>query len=492
MKKYLILSLCVAAMMTGCKGGQTTSDADVDSAEIDSTAVETAVEAEEVEVLMPSFIYYFNKDNMQVVYWTLHDAPEKPADDDEYKDWYNEALRSWKEQDMLLRNADKYNRMYVSGDRYIKVKFLEERYINPDGELYSMGQLHCATMPSAGLRYTFADPQEKLKSSEWGELYLLVAEEYLQTREIMPVKTNIWSSTRSDKPFPKEVVKQLEEEYGMKAQRSHISALLGERYKYGTVQFKAKDDKALALEVITEGDKVYSYPVEGYYEPGYGHMWNVDDEGIYLPSDITMAFDGPEGPELCYIHHAPESCTTGHIYIRDGKLVKADQSCYYVNIDEGYAKPLWKEDKEKYVKAIVEYDPEYKNYDLNCWAYIDIDKDGTDEIWLKSYDPQVGAILSIKDTPTVLCTTDSKIQASLYQGAILVSGSCGGPCIYTQIITMKNSKKVATLEYTACEGEVDTYTCDGEEISEEVALNFKSNALKKEHDRWPTFHSSNN
>ena len=212
MKKYLILSLCVAAMMTGCKGGQTTSDADVDSAEIDSTAVETAVEAEEVEVLMPSFIYYFNKDNMQVVYWTLHDAPEKPADDDEYKDWYNEALRSWKEQDMLLRNADKYNRMYVSGDRYIKVKFLEERYINPDGELYSMGQLHCATMPSAGLRYTFADPQEKLKSSEWGELYLLVAEEYLQTREIMPVKTNIWSSTRSDKPFPKEVVKQLEEE----------------------------------------------------------------------------------------------------------------------------------------------------------------------------------------------------------------------------------------------------------------------------------------
>ena len=58
MKKYLILSLCVAAMMSGCKGGQTTSDADVDSAEIDSTAVETAVEAEEVEVLMPSFIYY--------------------------------------------------------------------------------------------------------------------------------------------------------------------------------------------------------------------------------------------------------------------------------------------------------------------------------------------------------------------------------------------------------------------------------------------------
>ena len=154
-------------------------------------------------------------------------------------------------------------------------------------------------------------------------------------------------------------------------------------------------------------------------------------------------------------------------------------------------KPLWKKDREKYVKAIEEYDPEFKNYELDNWAYIDIDKDGIDEIWLKSYDPEVGAILSIKGAPTVLCTTDSKMQASLYKGAILVSGPCGGPCIYTQIITMKNSQKLTSLEYTECEGEVDGYFRAGEEISEADAMTFKANALKTEHDRWPCFHSSN-
>lgn len=491
---FYIAALAALLLLVGCKGGQQTSPDPSQGGELDSLPlgeIKEGPEEVEEEVLMPTFIYYFNKNNMQVVYWTQHEAPEKPDEDDEYKDWYDDALRVWKEQDMLLRNAEKYNRMYITKDKFVNVKFLEEQYINPDGEPYGIGQLHCATMPSAGLRYTFADPNEKMKASEWGELYLLVADEYLQTRNILPIKENSWSSTRSDKPFPAAVVKQLEEEYGMKAQRSHIAAILGDRYNYGTVQFKVKNNKAIALEVITDGDNIYSYPVEGGYEPGYGPTWNVDDEGIYLPSEITMAFEGPKGPELCFIHHAPESCTTGHIYIRDGKLVMADQAGYYVNIDEGYAKPLWKKDKEKYVKAIEEYDPEYKNYDLDSWAYIDIDKDGTDEIWLKSYDPEVGAILSIKGTPTVLCTTDSKIDAQLYQGAILLSGPCGGPCIYTQIITMKDSKKLTSLEYTECAGEVDAYTRGGEEISEAEAMTFKSNALKKEHDRWPTFHSSN-
>ena len=492
MKKTIFLSLCVSALLVGCKGGQTSDNTgDADSIVIDSTAVEEVSEEVEEEVLLPTFIYYFNKNNMQVVYWTQHEAPEKPDEDDEYKDWYDDALRSWKEQDMLLRNADKYNRMYITNEKYIDVKFVEERYINPDGEAYGVGQLHCATMPSAGLRYAFVDPNEKLKAQEWGTLYTLVAGEYLQTRTILPIKENNWSGTRSDKPFPATIVKQLEEEYGMKAGRSHIAAVLGDRYQYGTVQFKPKNDKAIALEVITDGDNVYSFPVEGYYEPGYGPTWNVDDEGVYLPSSLGMAFEGPNGPELCYVHQAPESCTTGHLYIRDGKLVKADQSCYYVNIDEGYAKPLWKKDKEKYVKAIEAYDPEYKNYELDNWAYIDIDKDGVDEIWLKSYESGSGAILSIKSTPTVLCTTDSKIQATFYSGAILLSGPCGGPCVYTQIITMKDSKRLVSLEYTECAGEVDGYYRNGEEISEAEAMAFKANALKKTHDRYPVFHSTN-
>lgn len=492
MKKYLFLSLCVAAFLTGCKGGQTQNGAtDEDTTKAEVAVEQVEEEVVEEEVLLPTFIHYFNKDNMQVVYWTQHNAPEKPDEDDEYKDWYPNALRSWQEQDMLLRNADKYNRMYVTKDNYIDVKFVEERYINPDGDPYGVGQLHCETMPAAGLRYTFADPNEKLKASEWGVLYLLVADEYLNTRTVLPFKENQWTSTRSDKPFPAVVVKQLEEEYGMKAERSHIATVLGDRYKYGTVQFKPKKDKVIALEVITDGDNVYSCPVEGMYEPEYGPTWNVDDEGIYLPSSITMAFDGPKGPELCYIHQAPESCTTGHLYIRDGKLVMDDQACYYVNIDEGYAKPLWKKDKEKYIQAIEAYDPEYKNYDLDSWAYIDIDKDGVDEIWLRSYNPEMGAILSIKDTPTVLCTTDEKMEATLYKGAILVSGPCGGSCVYTQIITLKDSKKLASLEYTDCADEVDGYFRNGEEISEEEAMTFKLNALSKEHDCYPTFHSSN-
>ena len=146
-KSYLLLVVSFAVLFAVSKGGKTAQkDSDSDSTEVDSTAAEAVTEEVEEEVLMPTFIYYFNKNNMQVVYWTQHEAPEKPDEDDEYKDWYDDALRVWKEQDMLLRNAEKYNRMYITKDKFVNVKFLEEQYINPLLEIYGFVMLNFASM----------------------------------------------------------------------------------------------------------------------------------------------------------------------------------------------------------------------------------------------------------------------------------------------------------------------------------------------------------
>ena len=109
------------------------------------------------------------------------------------------------------------------------------------------------------------------------------------------------------------------------------------------LQFKPKDKKVFALEVVTDGDKVYSYPVEGYYEENNNNStWNVDDDGEYFSSIIGAAFEGPDGLEFTFEHRAPESATVGMFYFRDGKLVREKLECYHQLVDE--QTPLWKKD----------------------------------------------------------------------------------------------------------------------------------------------------
>ena len=61
--------------------------------------------------------------------------------------------------------------------------------------------------------------------------------------------------------------------------------------------------------------------------------WNVDDDGMYIPTGINAAFDGPKGLELYYVRTAPESCAVGRYTINKGNLEKRNYSTYYVYYD---------------------------------------------------------------------------------------------------------------------------------------------------------------
>jgi len=129
----------------------------------------------------------------------------------------------------------------------------------------------------------------------------------------------------------------------MKAERSRLMQY-NDRYGYGILQFKGPwktvigeygdtTQLALALEVFTVDGKVYSYPVEGYYDNVFGPTWNADDGGEYFPGTV-IAFEGPDGPEFCHMHGAPESLTVGLFTIRNGKLSMRRYEVYHSLYDE--------------------------------------------------------------------------------------------------------------------------------------------------------------
>ena len=67
MKKYFFDVICVLAVMVGCTNkAQTAGGADTDSLAVDSVMEEVRDTAPK-----PMFLYYFDPDHMQVVYWPL-------------------------------------------------------------------------------------------------------------------------------------------------------------------------------------------------------------------------------------------------------------------------------------------------------------------------------------------------------------------------------------------------------------------------------------
>jgi hypothetical protein len=474
---FLFIVVSAMVLVTGCTNkGQTAGGADSDSLAVDS--LDSPVAEVRDTTPKPMFLYYFDPDHMQVVYWTDVQEPDREwYEKNDMLQYYDQAHRKWLLFDAYRRNAAGYTQMLIDGGKSVGIRSIGEQLKNPDGEDIYPGELHSRpTIPGAGMNYALVDLKDSLRDHTYGQLHVIVHDAYMQTHKRLATKLE--SPFDVDKPLPKAVVKQLEEQYGMKTQRSELTYSIGDRYTYGVLQFKPKDKKVFALEVVTDGDKVYSFPVEGNYDASEANStWNVDDGGEYFSSRIGAAFEGPDGLEFTYEHRAPESATVGMFLLRDGKLLREEYECYHQLIDE--SRPLWKKDIATLRKLYLDDDPhENKYYKLTKYRWIDIDDDMNEELWMRDKDDKHGALFTVKgDDIKLIGVETDKLHASFMQtrqgtGYLRISGSAGGPAVFTQIYEIRESQPVHRMTALEVYGELDECSFDGKPFDKDRAQSY--------------------
>lgn len=325
---------CFVATIVACTGNKTNGggNADSDSVVVDSIPENSEFEAVDrlagLQTTMPPVPLYVRsgiddeRDIIQVVYWA---SLEEPSSDDgaSYMD-------AWKVQNALRQNKTHYTKVMGGDDKLYEVKCVGE-VKSPDNEY---GSLASSRHPQMGLLFQFDDPDAFAKTAEDGYmnmLHWLLPDDYLSHRELLKVKSIKWNER---KPLPADVVKKMEAKYGMKAERTSLTARIGDDYVTGFIQFLPQGKKCLAVEVLVCGDEVWSYSEEAqYFEDEHVFSWHVDDGGEYFGNSYDAAFIGPDGIELLYTHFSPESADFGWMTIKGDTLVQHEVTGYYIWYD---------------------------------------------------------------------------------------------------------------------------------------------------------------
>lgn len=327
--------LLMGAMMMACTGNTVKGggDADSDSVVALTDSVPENFEFEAIEALAglqtelpPVPLYVRNgmdggEEIVQVVYWITPDSLAA-KEDAAYVD-------SWTVQQRLIAQKEHYTKMIGPDDKFYDVTYLGEAK-SPENEY---GSLASTQHPQKGLKFKINDKKAFTKAAKddyLNSLYWLIPDAYLSHREMLKVKSFPWDQRKS---LPADVVKAMEKKYGVQAERSQMTAQVGEDYVAGFIQFKPKGEVVLAVEVLICGDQVWSYSDEGRTDSDDISVWHVDDGGEYFGNNYDAAFIGPDGIELLYTHHAPESADFGWMTIKGDKLVRHEIGGYYVWYD---------------------------------------------------------------------------------------------------------------------------------------------------------------
>ena len=473
MKRLMLVAICAMAVMFSCKNKGETAPAD--SADSMVAVIDSIIEENDTTPL-PMFLIGDDGKYMQMLYWTDIEEPKKDDDNAEYfETWHN----SWELQQMFRRNAAQYTNRIVDG-KVKKIRFVDEVLKDPDGNTPSTGEIHSRNdIPSLCARFEYVNAKDNDPDEfNWGKV--ICTDSYLNTRKSLDIELCAPLGELLP-PLPADIVKKLEKEYGMQAQKSEKICTIGGRYIHGTVEFKgeyknAPKDKndpdrkyALALELIIDSGKVYKLEQLGYYDPQWGTAWNADADG-YISNSIAAAFEGPKGLELCYIHPAPESFAVGMLYLRDEKLVKLQYETFHSMIDE--ETPVWKTDLAE-MQKIYDAD-ETVDYDVKFtkWAHCYIDY--TNEwIWLRDKDDENGAFFIRQDNGKfkLIAVETPKLKASRMERNgtyyLKIAGSAGGPSWAQEIRAFRNGKLVETFNVIEVEGNIDGCSLNGRDISAE-------------------------
>jgi hypothetical protein len=470
MKKIILAAICVVAMMISCQNkGQKVP---ADRADSVAVVIDSIIEENDTTPL-PMFLIGGDAKYMHMLYWTYIEEPKLNDDNAEYFDTWH---RSWEQQEMFRRHAAQYTNL-LTGNGIVKVRFVDELLKDPDGNPPSIGEIHGREeIPALCARYEYVDPKDK-SDNNWGTV--IVTDSYLNSRKRLDVKS-LRTADYNYPSLPAELVKQLEMEYGMKAQRSVKTCTIGDRYTVGAIEFKgeyknAPKDKyyadrkyALALELLMDGDSIYKLEQLGYYDEEWGSTWNADADG-YIPNSIEAAFEGPKGLELCYTHGAPESFVIGMLFPRDNKLIELEYECFHSLIDEEI--PVWKKDLAAMDKMYHADEMGDKNVELTKWAHCYIDYNN-EWIWMRDKDDKNGAFFIRKDdTFTLIAIENPRLRPSRCENNginyLKLAGPAGGPSWQQEIHAFQNGKRIWKLNVLEVEGEINDCSLNGKTISKE-------------------------
>ncbi len=483
MKKSILCFVCIIAVMMSCKNKGQAGDA----TELDSTAIDSVMVELNDTTPLPMFLYYLNPQYMQMVYWTSAEEPQKNADNVEF---FPAIHREWARQDMFRRNAAGYTKMRMGENKWVDIKYIGEILKNPDGETMYGGELHSRpSIPSPGLRYAFANNKDIPKGDDTWGLQLVIHQNYQKSRKQLDCEY-----TNKEIPMPQSIVKKMEQRYGMKSKRSQLCTKIGGRYTQGIVQFvgEYKDapkdpnvdfKRALALEVIADGDSIYSLERLGYYDAESKECtWNADDGGEYTPTLTIAAFEGPKGLEICYAHYAPESSTVGMFFLNDGKINDLEYACYHNMMDE--PTPLWKKDIAQLQKLYLDNAKGNKD-PLTKYQFLFIDEDNIEEIWMRTKDDMHGAVFTMKEgKPQLIATEDDKSAIAFHQGngkgSVQITRE-EGAFTTTKLFVIKGSQVVDRFSMKELDGEITDATLNGKTLTKWEAADFLDKSPSNEY-----------
>ena len=145
-------------------------------------------------------------------------------------------------------------------------------------------------------------------------------------------------------------------------------------------------------------------------------------------------------------------------------------------------------------KRLIMNDYAFNDNPMTKYAYIDIDGDGYNELWLRSDNDKLGAIISVVASAKLLITERRPQKVSFYPGAVVVDGPCGFGCNTINAVIVENSRKAHNVLYIKTnplemEGAVHEYFYDGTRIS---STNGKKRLQLVMHDKRqinPTWHN---
>lgn len=478
---FVAASVIVAAC--GSKAQKTTAGGD---ATVDSLPTDTVAIVEQRDTTPPPmFLMGADKGHMLMLYWYGLEEPVKTSDN---ADYFDNMYEPCAKQDVFRRNRTLYTNLMMDTTA-VRIKYVDEVLTDPDGNVPSVGELHGREdIPSLCARYVGANGQRI------DEGMVIVTDQYLKTRKVLAIDLAS-PFDGPEKPMPADVVRQLEEQYGMKAQRSAMLYTIGGRYAWGTVQFKGPYEQVkrkkdyptqrfcLALDVLTDGDKVYCNERIGYYESETEYGWNADDEGLYMGCRICAAFEGPRGLELCYDHAAPESWEIGMFYLQDGQLLQKEYTTYHCMVDE--ETPVWKKDIAKMQQLYQSTDEDHGREPLFKYYLVDLDNDANPEIWMRDEEEEYGALFTRNgDDIRLVATETPKMkfytrQSSGGKGWICKGGPAGGPSYYNEVITLQNSKVVETYCQTQVYDDIEA-SLNGKDLSAQQAKAYMDKLPKSE------------
>ncbi len=403
LRLFPVLFFALVALSCGNKQKGKAASSSSPTREEQGGASAAVSEVVEKDSLMPvSLFYKYNNDYIQVSFWTVNERPDS-------------VTFGWKLQQLIRRNADKYTCLIKDG-RAVRMKFVGETLCDPDGGLINIGQTHSTGRLSAGLNYEVADNDKKTFGRHDNGVYALVTDSFLSHNKLLGYK----QVKEVAQNMPSNIVSKLEGRYKMSAVRSLLTCKIGGRWSFGAVQFKPVGEKVLALQVLTDGKRTYVSEEWGVNDKEYGPTWNVDDDGIYLPTTILAAFKTCAGrPMLCYVRQAPESVETGYLTPDDdGTLEKQEVSGYYVYIDEPII--LYKTQAAQLQKLADEFAEVHgvESTHFTHFRYCYIDDDDIPELVLRNGTKGHRCVFLMKGDPKVIGLEDNYNDVEIYNGVV--------------------------------------------------------------------------